>query len=32
MEVALNPNGNETWNWEEVNKYIKKVCSPWLGF
>ncbi|AAW46800.1 hypothetical protein CNBM0790 [Cryptococcus deneoformans B-3501A] len=22
--ATLNPNGNETWNWEEVNKYIKK--------
>lgn len=25
--TALNPNGNETWDWQEVDKYIKKVCS-----
>lgn len=23
--TALNPDGDETWNWEEVQKYIKKV-------
>nr|ODN96743.1 glucose oxidase [Cryptococcus depauperatus CBS 7855] len=22
--ATLNPNGNEKWNWEEMNKYIKK--------
>jgi hypothetical protein len=25
--LALNPGAEQTWNWEEINKYINKVSS-----
>ena len=25
LTIALNPGAAQTWNWDEVNKYIKKV-------